>query len=50
LRQDVRKQWLQVYATFSPEQKAVVRDALAKQMARMEAMGAKMRAHMQRGS
>ncbi len=49
LRQDVRKQWLQVYATFSPEQKAVVRDALAKQMARMESMGAKMREHMQRG-
>jgi Spy/CpxP family protein refolding chaperone len=50
LRQDVRKLWLQVYATFSPEQKAVVRDALAKQVARMEAMGAKMREHMQRGS
>ena len=50
LRQDVRKQWLQVYATFSPEQKAVVRDALAKQMARMESMGARMREHMQRGS
>ena len=50
LRQDVRKQWLQVYATFSPEQKAVVRDALAKQMARMESMAAKMREHMQRGS
>ena len=49
LRQDVRKQWLQVYATFSPEQKAVVRDALAKQMARMETMGARMREHMQRG-
>jgi len=27
-----------------------VRDALAKQVARMEAMGAKMREHMQRGS
>ncbi len=49
LRKDVRNQWLQVYATFSPEQKAVVRDALAKQVARMEAMGAKMREHMQRG-
>ncbi len=50
LRQSVRNQWLQVYATFSPEQKAVVRDALTKQMARMEAFGAKMREHMQRGS
>ena len=28
LRQGVRTQWLQVYATFSPAQKAVVRDAL----------------------
>ena len=49
LRQSVRNQWLQVYATFSPDQKALVRDALAKQMARMETMGAKMREHMQRG-
>ena len=49
LRQGVRNQWLQVYATFSPEQKAVVRDALSKQMARMEAFGAKMREHIQRG-
>jgi Spy/CpxP family protein refolding chaperone len=50
LHQGVRNQWLQVYATFSPDQKAVVRDAMAKQMARMEAMGARMRAHMQPGS
>ena len=50
LRQGVRNQWLQVYATFSPDQKAIVRDALAKQMARMESMGAKMREHMQKGS
>jgi Spy/CpxP family protein refolding chaperone len=51
LRKGVRDQWLQIYATFSPDQKAVVRDALAKQLARMEAMGAKMREHMQqRGS
>ena len=39
LRQSVRSQWLQLYATFSPEQKAVVRGALAAQMARMEAIG-----------
>jgi len=50
LRQGVRNQWLQVYATFSPEQKAIVRDALSKQLARMESMGAKMREHMQNGS
>ena len=49
MRQDVRKQWLQVYATFSPEQKAVVREALVKQAARMETMGAKMREHWQKG-
>jgi Spy/CpxP family protein refolding chaperone len=49
LRQGVRTQWLQIYATFSPEQKAVVRDALSKQMARMESIGARMREHMQRG-
>ena len=50
VRRNVRNQWLQIYATFSPEQKAVVRDALAKQLARMESFGAKMREHMQRGS
>ena len=49
LRQGVRAQWLQIYATFSPAQKAVVRDALAKQMARMESMAARMKAHMQPG-
>lgn len=49
LRQGVRTQWLQIYATFSPEQKAIVRDALSKQMARMESFGARMREHMQRG-
>ena len=50
LRQSVRSQWLQLYATFTPEQKAVVRVAMAAQMARMEAFGAKMRAHMQPNS
>jgi Spy/CpxP family protein refolding chaperone len=49
LRQSVRAQWLQIYATFSPAQKAVVRDALAQQMARMESMAARMKAHMQPG-
>ena len=49
LRQGVRAQWLQIYATFSPDQKAVVRDALSKQLARMEAFGARMREHMHSG-
>jgi hypothetical protein len=49
LRQGVRNQWLTVYATFTPAQKAVVRDALAAQMARMESMATRMRAHMQQG-
>jgi Spy/CpxP family protein refolding chaperone len=49
LRQGIRAQWLQIYATFSPAQKVVVRDALAKQMARMESMAARMKAHMQGG-
>jgi Spy/CpxP family protein refolding chaperone len=48
-RQGVRNQWLQVYATFTPAQKAVVRNALAQQMARMEAMAARMKARMQPG-
>ena len=49
LRQSVRNQWLQLYATLSMDQKAIVRDALAKQLARMETMGARMREHMQQG-
>jgi hypothetical protein len=38
----VRDQWLQLYETFGPEQKQVVRDALAKRMARMEAFRERM--------
>jgi Spy/CpxP family protein refolding chaperone len=49
LRQGVRNQWLQVYATFTPAQKGVVRNALAQQMARMESMAARMKARMQPG-
>jgi Spy/CpxP family protein refolding chaperone len=49
LRQGVRSQWLQIYATFSPAQKAVVRDALVARMARMETMRDKMKAHMFQG-
>ena len=47
MRQGVRNQWLQVYAILSREQKAIVRDALKNQMARMETMAARMREHMQ---
>jgi len=38
LRHQVRDTWLAVYATFSADQKAIVRDALAKRMARMQRM------------
>lgn len=47
-RRQVRDQWLQLYATFRPEQKLVVRDAMAKRMERMEGIRSKIRAH--RGS
>jgi len=36
LRKSVRAQWLALYATFSPDQKAVVRDALQNQIAKAE--------------
>ena len=38
LRHQVRDAWLAVYSTFSPDQKAIVRDALVKRMARMQRM------------
>ncbi len=50
LRTQVRTQWLNLYATFSPEQKAVVRDMLQKRMARMESFRQKMREHFQGGA
>lgn len=36
LRKQVRDQWLALYATFSPEQKAVVRDLLQRRLVRAE--------------
>jgi Spy/CpxP family protein refolding chaperone len=42
LRKQVRNTWLAVYATFTPDQKAVVRDALKQRMARMESFHQKM--------
>jgi Spy/CpxP family protein refolding chaperone len=47
LRKQVRDEWLKLYATFSPAQKAVVRDAVQQRLARVEAFRAKMRERMQ---
>ncbi len=50
LRRQVRDAWLQLYATFSPEQKAVVRDLIQQHMTRMAAFQQKMKARMSGGS
>jgi len=42
LRKQVRNTWLAVYATFTPDQKAIVRDGLKQRMARMESFRQKM--------
>jgi periplasmic protein CpxP/Spy len=42
LRKQIRSQWLALYATFTPDQKAVVKDALSKRVARMEKFREKM--------
>jgi Spy/CpxP family protein refolding chaperone len=47
LRKQVRDQWLQLYATFSPAQKGVVRDAVKTRVARMESFREKMKERMQ---
>jgi Spy/CpxP family protein refolding chaperone len=47
LRLSIRNEWLALYATFTPEQKAVVRDLLQKKMARAESFRGKMRERMQ---
>ncbi len=41
-RKQVRDQWLALYATFTPAQKAVVRDALKARADRMESFRARM--------
>ena len=46
LRHQVRDTWLALYATFSPEQKAVVKALLQKHMARMESFRQKMQDRM----
>jgi Spy/CpxP family protein refolding chaperone len=38
IRRQVRDEWLKLYATFSPEQKTVVRDILAKRLERQDRM------------
>jgi Spy/CpxP family protein refolding chaperone len=47
VRKQVRDQWLALYATFTPAQKAVVRDNIKARVARMEAFREKMREHFQ---
>jgi Spy/CpxP family protein refolding chaperone len=42
LRKSVRTQWLALYATFTPDQKAVVRDMLQKRVAKAESFRARM--------
>ena len=42
LRQPVRAQWLALYATFSPEQKAVVRDLLQQRLEKAESFHERM--------
>lgn len=41
-RRQIRDQWLALYATFTPAQKAVVRDALNSRVQRMEKFRARM--------
>jgi Spy/CpxP family protein refolding chaperone len=47
-RIQVRDQWLNLYATFTPTQKQVVRDELTKRMERMEGFRAKMKERFER--
>ncbi len=47
LRKKVRDAWLQMYATLSPAQKGVIRDALVAKMARAEQFRGRMQERMQ---
>jgi Spy/CpxP family protein refolding chaperone len=49
LRHQVRDAWLQLYATFSTDQKAIVRDLMQQHMARMESFRQKMVDHISGG-
>ena len=44
LHKQVRDNWLAIYATFSPDQKAVVRDSLNQRISRMQQMRQKFQA------
>jgi protein CpxP len=46
-RRQVRDEWLALYATFSPAQKAVVRDVVKARVERMEAFREKMKERFQ---
>ena len=46
----IRNEWLALYATFTPDQKAVVKDGIQKHMARAESFREKMREHFQQRS
>jgi DNA-dependent RNA polymerase auxiliary subunit epsilon len=46
LRKPIREQWLALYATFSSEQKAVVREMMQKRMGHAESFRQKMRERM----
>ena len=45
-RKAIRNEWLALYATFTVEQKAVVKDMLQKRLAHAESFREKMREHM----
>jgi Spy/CpxP family protein refolding chaperone len=46
-RNQVRDEWLKLYATFTPTQKAVVRDAVKQRLERMDSFRAKMKERKQ---
>ena len=48
VRRQVRDEWLKLYATFSPSQKAVVREVAVEKLARMESVRARMNERMTR--
>lgn len=49
LHAQVRDAWLNLYATFSPDQKAVVKNALSQRLAKVEQFREKMRARRGQG-
>ena len=49
LRQQVRAQWLALYATFSTDQKTVVKNLIQQRMAQAEAFRAQMQQRRQQG-